>query len=95
MLSVIFDNLGLIATGAAGAAGGVVAIKGVPASWAWLKAWLAKGKVDLVALKGGVVALEQRVAKLEGKAAPAAPVADAAASALVPPAPAPQTQPAA
>jgi hypothetical protein len=74
MLSVfnlLFDNLGSLAIGAGGLGAGVVGVKGIPASWAWLKARLAAGKVDLASLKGEVADAQTAVAALEGKVSPA------------------------
>jgi hypothetical protein len=79
-MEFLLSNLGLIATGAAGAAGGVVAIKGVPASVTWLKAWWTKGKADLATLKGGLSALELRVGALEQKTGVVPPPAATAAA---------------
>jgi hypothetical protein len=69
------DIVGIL-TGAVGV--GVVyfiylaATKGLPAAWAWLKAWWTAGAAELNAVKARIAALEADVAKLKTPAAPAA-----------------------
>jgi hypothetical protein len=82
MLTLLFDNLGTLAIGGAAVVGTVVAMKGVPASWAWLSAKWNAGKVELASLKGDVANAQTAAAAIEGKLTPRITALEAEVAAL-------------